>query len=127
MDTHDKPVTKYAGLISRLISAIIDFFLLYAGNRFLDKILPIDWSMTVPVFLLDWLYFSSTVFWFSGTVGQKIVGLKVFTCDLDPVSFSKATIRGLIITIEIILIFAGYTFVPSLLRETPILLQIFGS
>lgn len=116
-------VVIYAGFWKRFIAYIIDFLVIFSAGAVLGFIIgallgPIEISENSARLLgvlIVWPYFAicESSGW-QGTVGKKVLGLKVTDIDGNPIAFGKASVRyfskilsGLIVGIGYFM--AGFT------------------
>lgn len=99
---------NYAGLISRIVAIFIDFVInylvivpcmmigLHVFRDDVGRVSPLILGLQFAVVVFVWLYFalqeSSTVM---GTVGKRVMGLRVVTLSGERISFLRATARTL--------------------------------
>ena len=100
MENVDNTVVIYAGFWKRLLAYIVDFFVMlpvFAIFGFIIGALigPIDdGSSRLLAILMVWPYyaFSESSSW-QGTVGKKVLGLKVTDINGNSITFGKASVR----------------------------------
>ena len=100
MENVDNTVVIYAGFWKRLLAYIVDFFVMlpvFAIFGFIIGALigPIDdGSSRLLAILMVWPYyaFSESSSW-QGTVGKKVLGLKVTDMNGNSITFGKASVR----------------------------------
>lgn len=115
METVDNTVVIYAGFWKRLLAYIVDFFVMlpvFAIFGFIIGALigPIDdGSSRLLAILMVWPYyaFSESSSW-QGTVGKKVLGLKVTDMNGNSITFGKASVRFLSKIISGLILGIGY-------------------
>lgn len=116
MNTNQTNV-KYAGTWVRVLSFLIDYFLITILIESLRKIINFDFNQIILIFILYIIYasffISSNI---KSTVGQKIFKLQTVTIDFNKLSFPKAFLRNTLAILFILPLFIIH-FVYALFTE----------
>ena len=132
MENVDNTVVIYAGFWKRLLAYIVDLLVMlpvFAIFAFIIGALidPIDdGSIRLLANLLAWPYyaFSESSSW-QGTVGKKVLGLKVTDINGNSITFGKASVRFFSKILSGLILGLGY-FMAALTTRKQALHDIFA-
>ena len=86
---------KYAGFWVRLLAFIVDIFVVSFLMSVMSKIGSME-KFPIIVILILWLYFTISINRWGTTTGGKFLGIRIYTEEMNNLSFLKASVRVIV-------------------------------
>ena len=86
---------KYAGFWVRLLAFIVDIFVVSFLMSGMSKIGSME-KFPIIVILILWLYFTISINRWGTTIGGKFLGIRIYTEEMNNLSFLKASVRVIV-------------------------------
>ena len=93
---------KYAGFWVRLLAFIVDIFVVSFLMSVMSKIGSME-KFPIIVILILWLYFTISINRWGTTIGGKFLGIRIYTEEMNNLSFLKASVRVIVSIMPFIL------------------------